>query len=86
MERGKPEITEQPVGYMICTCSTLRVVCSECATSLWCSERKPKSIPIFHENIFPYKQSCLFCKKVLVEGQSSAWPELYDGGELHGTR
>jgi hypothetical protein len=35
--------------------------------------------PVFRENIGNYKQTCGVCHKVLVEGKTEAWPELYDG-------
>ena len=50
-----------------------RVYCEDCAPS--------KEIPIFHINIYPYKQKCVKCGKLLVEGQTEAWPELYSTEE-----
>ena len=35
-------------------------------------------VPIYHDNIYPYKQSCGICGKLLVAGQTEAWPELFN--------
>lgn len=70
MENMTQENLER-VGYLL---PKNRVVCLDC---------KPRTCfepcPIFHINIYPYKQSCATCKKTLVVGQTDSWPELFDG-------
>lgn len=51
------------------------VVCCVCAYSGRCSV----AASIYGVNIYPYRQSCCACGRVLVEGQSPAWCELYAG-------
>ena len=34
---------------------------------------------VFRVNVFPYRGTCKFCSKVLVEPATSRWPELFDG-------
>ena len=34
--------------------------------------------PIYRENIHPYRQHCASCGKIIVKGQTPAWPELFE--------
>ena len=67
------ETPHQLIGYLL---HGHRVLC------LCCHEQTPldpgdHAVPIFRINIYPYAQSCHVCGTVLVEGQTSAWPELF---------
>lgn len=44
-----------------------------------CKNKREVQAPIYAVNILPYRQSCICCGRTLVEGQSPAWPELFDG-------
>ncbi len=45
-----------------------------------CEPLDPDKVPVYRVNIYPYKQSCAKCGKVLVVGRTPAWPQLFDGG------
>ena len=66
------------VGYMIPNENGIgyHISCEDCVPDFHFPEDRP--IPIFHENIFPYKQTCCFCGKVLVAGRTDTWPCLFD--------
>jgi len=44
-----------------------------------CKDKREVQAPIYAVNILPYRQTCVCCGKTLVEGQSPAWPVLFDG-------
>ena len=46
------------------------VKCEDCS-------KPDEGVPIYEENILPYRQSCAGCAKVLVEGRTPAWCELF---------
>lgn len=64
--------TEQ-IGFLTSENEHYAVVCSDCA------DKRKTQCAIFKVNIFPYKQTCIECKRVLVEGQTDYWPELFTG-------
>ena len=68
----KIKVSHEPIGYLVCA---RQVVCLDCA-NIW-PEAKLYSY-LYRVNIFPYKQTCHKCNKVLVEPQSKAWCELYE--------
>lgn len=65
------------VGYMIPNASDssgYHIVCEDCLPD----EEKTIRTPVFHVNIYPYKQECAVCGKLLVKGKTSAWPTLFE--------
>lgn len=42
-----------------------------------CIPSKFRPIRVYRDNIGDYKQSCAKCGKILVEGKTPAWPELF---------
>lgn len=44
-----------------------------------CEPLNASKVPIYHVNIFPYKQTCFKCGKLLVEPRTATWPELFEG-------
>jgi hypothetical protein len=66
----------EQIGWLISTSDGKFAVIGNCC------EGKRVAVadtPIFKENIFPYNQHCRYCKAKLVQGQSSIWPDLFDG-------
>lgn len=50
-----------------------------CVICIACHAKDGRVMPsIYHSNIYPYKQNCHQCGAVMVEGQSSGWPQLFD--------
>ncbi len=58
------------VGEHIARLQNPEVRCLDCAADSW-------GVPLFLENVYPYRQSCHKCGKLLCEGQSKAWCELF---------
>jgi hypothetical protein len=49
---------------------------------VYCVDHTPADTtytPVYRVNIGDYKQSCKGCGKLLVEGKTPAWCELFDG-------
>jgi hypothetical protein len=71
--RVKVTCLGEPVAYFVAHTCGSRVACPSCraATML-------HGVPIYRSNIEPYRQSCHLCSRVVVEGRSPAWPELFD--------
>ena len=65
------------VGYMLPKLDGwgYHIVCANCATRNEAGEINLTAI--YRINIEPYRQTCMKCKKVLVEG-AKGWCELYD--------
>lgn len=79
----------RPIGYLKPRGVGFGVVCADCRDALRerafaLGDELPELSPVFKENVLPYRQSCADCGKVLVAGQSPAWPELYDSGRRGG--
>ena len=39
----------------------------------------PNASKVYRINVFPYKGTCHFCSKTLVEPATNGWPELFNG-------
>ena len=66
-------MTDPIVGYLIPSGAQGYVLhCPSCATG-W------ESTPVYRVNVYPYRGTCAKCKATLVEPQTPAWPELFDG-------
>ncbi len=63
------------VGYWV---AGGQVLCPDCMVG-YCQNGgcTPEPIRLDFQNIFPYNQSCHVCGKVLVEGRTKHWPELF---------
>ena len=46
-----------------------------------CASKVKHTSAIYHVNIYPYRQSCCACGKVLVEG-AKGWCELHTGNSV----
>ena len=46
-----------------------------------CASKVKHTSAIYHVNIYPYRQSCCACGKVLVEG-AKGWCELHTGNSI----
>lgn len=53
------------------------VICPDCAKEMMLKAGEIRLVAIYRINIGPYKQTCHTCKKVLVEGRTPAWCELF---------
>jgi hypothetical protein len=68
-----------PVAYFIPNAwFGSKLVCVECAKT----EPTAQRIPLYFENIAPYKQTCHQCGKTVVEPRSQAWPVLFPKPEI----
>ncbi len=67
---------DQPIGYLK---NGGIVLCSDCASTdrPVCGFPEPRVVKLYRINIEPYKQSCHGCDKVLVEGRTDYWCELF---------
>lgn len=69
------------IAYMVSTTVRTRIMCTECHDKSYSIvTRTPVSIPVTHENIYPYSQRCAACMETIVEGRGAEWPELYKLG------
>ena len=66
-------MSEQPVGYL----AAGLFLCPDCNND-FNIPKAPQRVPVYAVNILPYKQSCAKCGDLVVEGQTSAWPELFE--------
>lgn len=64
------------IGYLTPQGSHYAVV-GEC-----CKEQRRRESPVFEVNVLPYRQNCVCCGKVLVQGRTPSWPELFTGGTV----
>ena len=64
-----PEEQEWPIGYTL----GKEFLCQECVN--WGNHEAV--IPMYRVNIGDYKQTCHRCSKVVVQGKTEAWPELF---------
>jgi hypothetical protein len=73
-----------PIAYMV---SVVKHATTTTSTSVWCTDcyelsttlkqRHPQAVPLYVDNITPYKQSCHMCGAVIVMGRTGSWPELF---------
>lgn len=49
-----------------------RVVCVECR-----DQSADGPVPLYMVNLLPYKQTCHACKKIISQGRTPAWCELF---------
>jgi hypothetical protein len=59
------------IGYLIPIGQTLGIVGLCCASG-------ESGTYVVHDNVFPYRQTCANCGRVIVEGQSPNWPILFE--------
>lgn len=71
------EASLTPIGWMFHTGKGFAVRCHGCAGKN--DPHCPSPIPVYHANIFPYRQSCFDCGTQLVIPQTDAWCELFTG-------
>lgn len=69
-ENHEQEQFNEPIGILV---NGDTVTCFECETL---GEHK---VPLYHVNVYPYRQTCAKCGKVLVQPRTSSWPELFTG-------
>lgn len=65
-----PELPDGQIGYLT---EGFHVVCMLCVPEMI----GPNDARLYRVIIGSYRQTCHVCHKVLVEGQSEKWPELY---------
>lgn len=65
------------IGYIIKYPDFVGVCCEECHDAADKDPSGPAPPRLYHENVYPYKQTCHGCGKVLVQSKTDAWPELY---------
>jgi hypothetical protein len=64
---------ENPIGWLYTDgmAPGYFVVCNDCRTD--------EHDPVYRANILPYHQTCIKCRKVVVQGRGSIRTELFDG-------
>ena len=60
------------IGYLFNGSTVVGRCCIATSTLHWVTR-----VPMFHGNVYPYRQTCHTCGATLVEGQTPAWPELF---------
>ena len=70
-----------PIGYLIPLKQGWGIRCIYCEVerqgAAWMT-KDGQTVKMFHENVYPYRQTCMTCHRVLVEGRKG-WPELFTG-------
>lgn len=64
--------SERPIAWLLPVETGFYLTCAKHTIN-------SQATPVFRENVYPYKGSCVACGTVLVKPQSIAWPELFDG-------
>lgn len=67
----------KPIGYLVRGGKVLCGTCEETNRPRRSSD-VPEAIPLYLVNVLPYRQNCAHCRKVLCEGHTSLWCELFD--------
>lgn len=76
---------EKPVGRLVYWTPGGHVLCCEDCYSHGRPDHvsivtsHPGASEVYRGNVFPYRGTCRFCSKVLVEPANARWPELFDG-------
>ena len=73
------KVADKHVGYLVERGETFIAVCLECVEP-YAPKLEICPYPALRvSNILPYRQTCGVCGRVMVEGQTPASPELFDG-------
>lgn len=67
------------IGYLI---EGKNVMCLSCADRTDLLRNNPDACKLYDVNIGDYKQTCHTCHKVLVQGKTPAWCELFAPARL----
>lgn len=66
-----------PIAYMVLVGKGYMLACLRCASNI---PSEMLGAAVCRENVYPYKGTCAACHRLIVEPQTPAWPELFDGG------
>ena len=64
----KGKVMSNHIGYLV---NAKKVLCHDCMPE------GGEGAKLYDVNILPYRQTCHKCSKSIVEGQTSAWCELF---------
>jgi hypothetical protein len=69
------------VGYLIAFPSFTGVCCQGCLDAAD-KDTEKSPVPLYRDNVGPYRQACHGCGKTLVEPRTPLWPELFVKSEI----